>query len=185
MGTGRIVLISGPCGSGKTTVSRMLAESGDSPLAVHIHTDDFYQYIRRGYIPPWWEDSGDQNETVVRAAAACGEQYALGEYEVYVDGVVGPWFLGPWKRLTEKGLDLRYVVLRPGLEATVDRAMGRDQQEESPLKEENVRQMWEMFSSLGGYEAFALDTTEQTAAESARLIRERIRAGLHGMDGRC
>ena len=63
--------------------------------------------------------------------------------------------------------------------------MGRDQQEESPLKEENVRQMWEMFSSLGGYEAFALDTTEQTAAESARLIRERIRAGLHGMDGRC
>ena len=26
-----------------------------------------------------------------------------GKYEVYVDGVIGPWYLGPWINIAEKG----------------------------------------------------------------------------------
>ncbi len=37
----RIVLVSGSPGSGKTTLSRMLAERSAEDCAVHIHTDDF------------------------------------------------------------------------------------------------------------------------------------------------
>lgn len=69
---GRIILISGPCGAGKTTVARILAEEAPGS-AVHLHTDDFYHSIRKGYIPPWLDGSADQNETVVEAAAAAGQ----------------------------------------------------------------------------------------------------------------
>ena len=69
----KIVLMSGPCGTGKTTISRILAENSPAQQTVHMHTDDFYSYIRRGYIEPWRDGSGDQNDTVISAAAACAE----------------------------------------------------------------------------------------------------------------
>ena len=36
-----------------------------------------------------------------------------GVYEVYVDGIIGPWFLKPWIQLARAGMDVRYIVLRP------------------------------------------------------------------------
>lgn len=178
MDKGMIILMSGPCGSGKTTVSRLLADSSDGP-AVHMHTDDFYGYIRRGYIPPWQDGSGDQNETVVNAAAACAREYALGGYRVFVDGVVGPWFLGPWQSLAGDGMDLRYIVLRPEERSVLDRAAGREQRSEFPLKPENVSAMWQMFADLGRYEAHALDNTGQSPEETAANIRAALAGGRY------
>ena len=83
----RIILISGACGTGKTTVVRLLAERAAAARAVHLHTDDFYGCIRKGYIPPWQAGSKAQNETASAAAAAAAEQFAAGGFEVYVDGV--------------------------------------------------------------------------------------------------
>lgn len=172
-----VILISGPCGCGKTSLSRLLAAAARAPLAVHMHTDDFYESIKKGYIPPWREEAGDQNQVAVHAAAACAEQYALGGYEVYVDGVIGPWFLEPWQRLAQKGLDLRYVVLRPGEEIAVARAAARDRRAQFPLAEETVRAMWRMFADLGEYESHALDTGGQALEESAALVQEALRQG--------
>ena len=174
----RICLVSGPCGSGKTTLARLLAQGPwAGPGAAHIHTDDFYQYICRGYLPPWEETAGDQNETVIRAAAACAQQYVLGGYQVFVDGVIGPWFLAPWLALAEKGLDLRYVVLRPSQELTVARGLAREARAEFPLTEETFTHMWQMFADLGQYEPHAVDTGAQTPQESAAWLRERLAAG--------
>lgn len=61
----RIVMISGACGTGKSSIARVLAEKSTYDCVVHLHTDDFYQHIRKGYIAPWLDDSGGQNETVV------------------------------------------------------------------------------------------------------------------------
>ena len=72
----RIILISGACGTGKTTVARLLAERAAAARAVHLHTDDFYGCIRKGYIPPWQAGSKAQNETASAAAAAAAEQFA-------------------------------------------------------------------------------------------------------------
>lgn len=60
----RIVIISGACGTGKSSSSRLLAEKSPYDCAVPIHSDDFYQYIRKGYIAPWLEGSGKQNEVI-------------------------------------------------------------------------------------------------------------------------
>ena len=171
----RIVIVSGPCGAGKSTLSGLLAENSENRTAAHIHTDDFYGYIRKGFIPPWEPESNAQNATMIRAIAACAEEYCRGGYEVFIDGVVGPWFLEDWRRLAEKGLDVRYVILKPDLQETIRRA---DTRELAPrLSRETVEHMWNDFAHLGEYEANAIDTTGQTPEESAGTIRRMLENG--------
>lgn len=44
---GRVIVVSGPPGAGKSTVGALLAR--ESSLAIHLHTDDFYAWIVSGY----------------------------------------------------------------------------------------------------------------------------------------
>lgn len=178
---GKVILISGACGTGKSTVSRILARGWGEEFTVHLHTDDFYQYIQRGYRQPWEAESGDQNEVVMACAVACAEQFALGGYQVFVDGVVGPWFLPPWRALAERGIDLRYVVLRPEEQEAIARAAQREQRPEFPLDFGTVSQIWRSLADLGDYEPHAVDTTGQTPEESAAHIRRRLEAGEFGL----
>lgn len=173
----KIVIVSGACGTGKSTLARLLAENSPCPRTVHMHTDDFYQYICNGYIAPWMEDSGDQNETVINAVVAAASCFLADGYEVYVDGVIGPWFLEPWIKLALAGSDIRYLVLRPDEESTVLRASEREPRDCFPLSDETVKKMWHCFADLGEYEPHAIDTTGQTASQSAALIREHLRNG--------
>lgn len=175
--TNKIIIISGATGTGKTSTARILTENAPSRLAVHLHTDDFYQYIKRGYIAPWLEEAGDQNETVAEVIAASARSYAEGGYEVYVDGVIGPWFLKPWQNMAGEGIDVRYIVLRPGEQVTVQRAAEREQRACFPLDAAVVSGLWRMFADLGEFEAHAVDTSFQTVQESAECIAERLRAG--------
>ena len=104
-GTGRIVIVSGPPGAGKTAVARRLAENAAGPLAIHLHGDDFYAYIRKGFIEPWRTESRAQNAVVLEALAATAAIYAKGGYDVFADGIVGPWFFEPWVEAAQRATD--------------------------------------------------------------------------------
>ena len=173
----KIVLMSGPCGTGKTTLSRLLAENSSANQTVHMHTDNFYEYICKGYIEPWKDGSGDQNKTVISAAAVCAGTYCQGGYDVFVDGVIGPWFLEIWQQLAKNGSDVRYVILQPDREETVRRGLEREARAEFPLTRAVFEQMWDSFADLGAFAAHAVDTTGQSAAESAEMIREMLEQG--------
>lgn len=175
--TSKIIIISGACGTGKTSISKLLAEKSASDYAVHFHTDDYYEFIRKGYRSPWEDGTGKQNETVIKAVVASAEQFSLGGYEVYVDGVIGPWFLKSWIALAESGIDVRYVVLRPSEEITVLRAMERLQREAFPLIEANIKSVWHAFASLDKYEMNVIDTTDLTIEESIILIQNKLEEG--------
>jgi cytidylate kinase len=170
----RIVIISGSPGTGKTTISRMLAENSIYDKAVHIEVDDFWQCIRKGYINPWLNNSGEQNETVVESVAVSAKRYSKSGYEVWVAGTIGPWFLKPWIRMAENGIDVRYIVLRPNKETTVIRATERQQREFFPLNAEIIENLWISFTNLGKYESHVLDTTGQTIDESVMAIQKML-----------
>jgi predicted kinase len=173
---GRIVIVSGPPGAGKSTVAQRLAAGVDGPLAIHMHTDDFYAYIRKGYVEPWRPESRAQNTVVLDALAAAASIYATGGYDVFVDGIVGPWFIDPWLAAAQRAnLDLRYVVLLPDETTAVARATSR---RAHPLTDpEPVRFMWRQFARLEDLTAHVVDTTRLSVDETLAVLQAGIASG--------
>lgn len=147
-----------------------------------MHTDDFYAYIRKGFVAPWRPESQAQNITVMNAIAGAAATYALGGYEVAVDGIVGPWFFEPWRAAAQAhGLDLRYVVLMPDEETAVARGTART--EPGAMTDPAViRQMWGHFRTAGLAAGHILDTTGQSLAETAAQVRAGLDAGRFRLD---
>ena len=173
---GDVIVVTGPPGAGKTTAARLVADAL-SP-SVHLHGDDFWDYIRSGRVPPHLPESKAQNELVMRVLAETATGYANGGYHVVVDGIIGPWFIGVLRTVTaERDLVLHYFVVRPDADIALERARTRV----TPFltDEEPVRKMYVEFSSLGTFESFVLDNGDQAPEETARLILERIASGSH------
>ena len=125
MKQGRIIVITGSPGTGKTTAASIVAKESGMDKSVHMHTDDFFHYLSKGAIPPHLPESNEQNLVVIEAFLEAAKRYARGGYDVIVDGIVGPWFLEPWRALAREGYEVHYIVLRAGKEETMRRA-GRD-----------------------------------------------------------
>jgi predicted kinase len=177
MAAPRIVIVSGPPGAGKSTIARLLAEGSDEPRAVHLHTDDFYAYIRKGFVKPWLAQSQSQNIVVMQALARAAATYAQGGYEVLVDGIVGPWFFDPWLALArEHDLDLRYILLMPDEATAVARAVAR-QAPGAMTDPEVVRSMWRHFQAFAPAPEHVVDTTGQAIGDTLAVVRERLDAG--------
>ena len=47
---GRMIIITGPPGTGKTTTASVIAMESDLEKSVHMHTDDFYHYLCKGIV---------------------------------------------------------------------------------------------------------------------------------------
>lgn len=117
---GEMIVVSGPPGSGKSTVAEILADMYD-PGALVVG-DAFFGFLRRGVIDPWLPEADAQNQSVLAAAAAaCGQ---LAEHcTVVYDGVLWPPYLPGFVKLV--GRPIHYAVLLPPLEVCLDRVRTR------------------------------------------------------------
>jgi predicted ABC-type ATPase len=138
---GSLLIITGPPGAGKSTVSRRLAAGFDS--SVLVEGDAFFGFLASGAIAPWLPESNVQNEIVTEAAAAAAGRFARGDYTTVYDGIVGPWFLPTFARAT--GLTtLDYGILMP----SVDRCIAgvRHRVDHGFTDEDATRKMYDEFS---------------------------------------
>ena len=138
MNQGRIIVITGSPGTGKTTTASIVAKESDMDKSVHMHTDDFFHYLSKGAIPPHLPESNEQNLVVIEAFLEAAKRYARGGYDVIVDGIVGPWFLEPWKALAQEDYEVHYIVLRASKKETMKRAVERSKLD----RKTNIELFW-------------------------------------------
>jgi predicted kinase len=181
-----LIVLTGPPGAGKTTVSRLVADALNP--SVHLPADEFWRFIRTGYVAPWRAESQAQNATVIDALSSGAVIYAAGGYHVVLDGIIGPWFLDQLlARASTCHVDVHYVILRPAQAVAAQRALGRPQDElagrheaiaaDRPDDPGAVTRMYREFSSLGPYENHVIDSSAMSPEETAKVVRQLVAIG--------
>ncbi|MDE0614875.1 MAG: AAA family ATPase [bacterium] len=178
IGRGEVVIVSGPPGSGKTTVSAALAS--DYERGVHLESDWFFRSIRSGFVSPWLPDAHTQNAAVMVAAADAAAAYADAGYSVVWDGIVGPWFLDRVaRRLEAREIRVQYLVLRPERVTASQRVQGRG----DTLEASDAETMYDQFADLGEFEPHVIssDAPAEQVIEACRaaLANGSLEVRLH------
>ncbi|MGW2314700.1 AAA family ATPase [Actinomadura luteofluorescens] len=173
---GSVLVLTGPPGAGKSTVAARLARRHEK--AVHLHTDDFWHCIVAGAIPPYEPASRSQNETVMDVIAGAAFTYASGGFVTVVDGIVGPWMLGHFRRQASlhPSVPFHYAALRPLRDVTLARAQART----APgalVDGRPVLAMWDQFADLGELERHVLDTSDEDVAGTEARVAEAFASG--------
>lgn len=173
MKQGRIVIITGAPGTGKTTIASIAAKESDMEKSVHIHTDDFYHFLSKGAIPPHLSESSEQNLIVIEAFLEAAKCYVRGGYDVIVDGIIGPWFLEPWLKVVQESYEVHYIILRANKEETMKRAIERSKLNRQ-TNIELVETMWEQFNNLEAYGSNVIDTTNCSINDTVSVVKRKI-----------
>lgn len=86
MNQGRIIVITGAPGTGKTTTASAVAKESDLEKSVHMHTDDFYHYHVRKPSAREYDDCCNEfwNVTPYVIKGLCRKEILFAIYELNV-----------------------------------------------------------------------------------------------------
>jgi len=152
-----ITVVGGCPGTGKSTLAQTLALQANG---IHLETDKFFDFVANK-IDPSTKPARKQNEAVLGAWCSAAIAYSESGYDVFVDGVIGPWW---FPQLDEKLKNYRYVMLEADLETCVDRV--RKRQGQASATETIVKTMHQQFVA-SDFNGERIDTASKSAEQIA------------------
>ncbi|MGH9897784.1 MAG: AAA family ATPase [Pyrinomonadaceae bacterium] len=159
-----LVILTGSLGSGKTTVTKLLAK--ELPDGVHIESDIFYSFFSHP-IAPHLPAANHQNEAAIAASIQAALAFSTRGYSVVLEEIFGPWFLPLISsEMTSNQIDTRYIVLQTTLEEACERVRLRG----DASNEHIVKAMHPQFADLGEFANHAVTTTGATPTEVASRL---------------
>ena len=165
-----IVIVSGAMGTGKSTLARRLAKA--SPRGLHLDSDLFYGFPADP-IDPATPESHAQNVTMMRALARAARAFAEGGYDVFWDGIVGPWFLPLLREELRDGPSLALVMLRASEAEALARVRSREGAGQSP----RVSHMHRALAELGELARHAVETSGRRRRDVFAEVQGGLAAG--------
>lgn len=165
-----LTIVSGSPGAGKTTLSARLAL--DAEKGLHIPSDLFYSFPARP-IDPTRPESEAQNTAIIRALGAATATFLESGYEVFLDGIFGPWFLPALLGEIPERFSVAYLLLTVAEDEALDRVRAREGRGLS----DRVRSTRASFEKAGGYEAHRFDSTGLDPDAVHRTLRDRLLRG--------
>jgi len=168
-----ILVVSGPSGAGKTTVSSLVAGALDR--SVHLQADALMFSIVSGWVDPWLPEARHQNDVIGGALGAAAFAFADGGYTVVVDGTLFPdglEGLAEWS--ARRRVPLHYAVLRPDYETCLNRV--RRRRPVDPKNLDAFTLLHTRYADLGPYEAHVVAATD-AADDVASAVLAAFRSG--------
>ncbi len=165
-----LTIVSGSPGAGKTTLSSRLAKNAADGL--HIPSDVFYSFPAHP-INPTRPESRAQNEAIILALGATSAVFLDSGYDVFVDGIIGPWFLPKLLEAVPKTYPVAYLLLT----VTEQEALTRVRNREGRGLSAKVQSTRSAFADSSAYENHKVDTTELDAESAYQVVGMRLARG--------
>jgi DNA polymerase III delta prime subunit len=171
---GRIILLSGPPGAGKSTVAKELISTATAPT-VYIEGDIFWSFIVKPHSPP--KPRQATSRIVIKSMMLSALPYARAGYETIVDFTIGPWFLGLFKDYI-KEIPFEYVILCPSEKVCAERNGSRKE----GVMEEYPSDLHLAFSDINEFEKYAIRNDQASSKELAAQIRDGLARDVFKLD---
>ena len=169
-----IVVVTGPSGVGKSTVSRLIAAEFERSALVEV--DAFMAFIATGWVEPNLAEADHQNDVIGVALVAATLEFAAGGYTTVVDGHLFPPALEHIARnASRRDIPVHYAVLRADLATCWTRASGRPAGR-WPLERESFDALHARFAALDLDDRHVVDATAD-AEQVAATVRAAMQAG--------
>ncbi len=179
MAKGRLLLLTGSPGCGKTTVAPLVADF-ESPSAC-LDLDWFFAKLRQGAIEPWLDEAHQQNRVVLSAAASAVATFAAGSYFTVAEGILYPFMLDLFAAACRSlGIEINYAVLRAPLATVHERVQQRRIEPQHKDALDNlavVGDLWTQFEAAGVDERHRVESGDLTPTDVAAEIYRRCNNG--------